>query len=274
MTATIKYHYGSPDVFYPWDAVYDAADNGEFLPATTTKLILAGDEDGRMVFTGNFTVSNGVVTGGTITGFTVKLGTLDLFTGTGYSIDAVKLIEAVKDYQNDDDPFWDLIYNIPLVQQGTGQDDEMWGNDASGTLIAGGGNDKVWGYDGNETIKGNGGHDILSGGWGADKLYGGDGRDAFFFDDDNAIDRVMDFDVKKDKIVLDGYEFEALGNFVGANEFTTGAQTNAHHMLIYNKQTGALSYDSDGNGGTDPVQFAQLSAGLNLTSHNFVIWDD
>jgi serralysin len=35
--------------------------------------------------------------------------------------------------------------------------------------------------------------------------------------------------------------------------------------------TGALSYDSDGFGGTAAVQFAQLSPGLALTNIDFVV---
>jgi Ca2+-binding RTX toxin-like protein len=54
----------------------------------------------------------------------------------------------------------------------------------------------------------------------------------------------------------------------------TGPDTrawDANDYIIYNKTTGALSYDADGSGAAVPVQFAQLSAGLSLVSGDFLI---
>jgi Ca2+-binding RTX toxin-like protein len=274
MPATIKFHFGAPQM-YPWAPFYDVLDNGELQPPEATKITFADDGDRRLVLHGDFTIDNGVVTGGAVTGFSVYVGSLEVIAGSSYDIAATELVDAIEDFQNDNDPFWELIWDVPLVQFGSKQDDEMWGNDLGGKILAGGGNDFVWGYDGNETIKGGGGHDHLSGGWGLDKLVGGTGKDVFsFYDSQGGVDRIMDFDVKQDLIGLNDSNFEAFGGFVSADEFAIGKGTTAHHALIYDKTTGALFYDADGNGGTDPVQFAQLSAGLNLTARNFVMYDD
>ena len=40
---------------------------------------------------------------------------------------------------------------------------------------------------------------------------------------------------------------------------------------MYDSATGALFYDSDGVGGTAAIQFAELSAGLALTSQDFLV---
>ena len=49
------------------------------------------------------------------------------------------------------------------------------------------------------------------------------------------------------------------------------AAVDANDYIVYNKSTGALSYDSNGNGAGGAVQFATLSANLSLTSADFLI---
>ncbi len=41
--------------------------------------------------------------------------------------------------------------------------------------------------------------------------------------------------------------------------------------VLYHRATGDLLYDADGRGGTAPIQFAKLSAGLALTSADFFV---
>ena len=52
---------------------------------------------------------------------------------------------------------------------------------------------------------------------------------------------------------------------------TAGQATTAAHRLIYETDTGALWFDADGTGAGLRVQFALLSAGLQLTEADFLI---
>jgi Ca2+-binding RTX toxin-like protein len=72
--------------------------------------------------------------------------------------------------------------------------------------------------------------------------------------------------------VLDHSIFTALGSAgaLSASMFTTGTP-DADDRIIYNADTGALSYDADGSGSGAAVQFATLAAHLNLTHQDFSI---
>ena len=62
------------------------------------------------------------------------------------------------------------------------------------------------------------------------------------------------------------------GNTLSSGEFFVGAAAHdADDRIIYNSGTGALIYDSDGNGGAGATQFATLAAGLDLTSADFFV---
>ncbi len=133
---------------------------------------------------------------------------------------------------------------------------------------------------GNDTFKNAGGHaGPVHGGDGNDTLIAGPHTDKFVFDATlNAVtnvDRVKHFDPGTDKLILDQTFFAALsgpGNLASA-EFHKGAH--AHDLddrIIYNKHTGALYYDQDGNGvGFAQVEFAKLDKGLNLHASDFVV---
>jgi len=59
---------------------------------------------------------------------------------------------------------------------------------------------------------------------------------------------------------------------LAAERFVVGpAAQDASDNIIYNDVTGALSYDSDGNGAAAAIQFAQLSPGLALTNLDFLV---
>jgi Ca2+-binding RTX toxin-like protein len=148
---------------------------------------------------------------------------------------------------------------LPLVANGTGPLD-LTGN-GSGNLI--GGND---------------GSNVIAGGDGNDELTGRAGQDSFLFDSPlNAafnLDVITDFNAADDTILLDQTIFSSslgLGN-ISSSELVIGAAAqDANDRIIYNPGNGALSYDSDGVGGTAAIQFAALSAGLVLTDLDFLV---
>ena len=127
-------------------------------------------------------------------------------------------------------------------------------------------------------IRGNNGNNIINGGAGDDELTGLGGQDSFLFNTTLSaatnVDAITDFNVAADTILLDDAIFSSslgLGN-ISAGEFVIGATAqDTNDRIIYNSGTGALSYDSDGVGGTDAIQFAQLSTGLALTYLDFVV---
>jgi Ca2+-binding RTX toxin-like protein len=126
-------------------------------------------------------------------------------------------------------------------------------------------------------VTGNNGNNVLNGAGGNDDLVGRGGQDQFLFntafDAANNVDRILDFNVADDTIVLENAVFTTLvaGN-LAAGQFVTGAAAqDANDRVIYNSGTGALFYDSDGVGGAAAIQFATVSAGLGLTSLDFLV---
>ena len=123
---------------------------------------------------------------------------------------------------------------------------------------------------GNDTFKNAGGHaGKVHGGDGNDTLIAGPHTDKFVFDTTlNAatnVDRVKHFDPGTDKLFLDQTFFPALsgpGTLTSA-EFHKGAHAHdADDRIIYNKHTGALFYDPNGNAGgaRGPVRQARQGA--------------
>jgi Ca2+-binding RTX toxin-like protein len=160
--------------------------------------------------------------------------------------------------------------------------------------------DRITGTKDDDYLSGGGGRDILNGGAGKDLLNGGArddileggaGVDTFVFSSDldiAGIDRITDFNGKiGEKIMLNAYVFEELefGSKLpvdfGAKDLGTLASSNfclgrsakdADDRVVYDKATGALYYDADGNGAGAAIQFAQLKAGTALLAECFVIF--
>jgi Ca2+-binding RTX toxin-like protein len=127
-------------------------------------------------------------------------------------------------------------------------------------------------------ITANAGDNVINGGDGDDELTGLGGQDAFLFNtalnEDYNVDVITDFNVADDTIRLDDAIFSAnlgLGN-ISSGELVIGpAALDANDRIIYDSNTGALYYDSDGVGGTAAIQFAELSPGLALTYLDFYV---
>ena len=138
----------------------------------------------------------------------------------------------------------------------------------------------VDGGSGKDTLAGGPAADRLSGGPGADILTGRGGADRFVFDTTlnpaTNTDKITDFRVNTDKIVLDKGDghFLAVGSpgVLGAARFHVGpAAADASDRIIYNPNTGALSYDHDGRGGDPQIRFAALTTHLALDHADFVV---
>ena len=125
-----------------------------------------------------------------------------------------------------------------------------------------------------DAIAGNAGANRLDGKGGADVLTGLGGADSFAFTSalgGGNIDRIADFAPGADKIAL-GHAVFGLGT--GALKpnalFLTGtAAHDGDDRIIYNRATGALFFDADGNGAIKAVQFATVTPGLALTVNDF-----
>ncbi len=132
---------------------------------------------------------------------------------------------------------------------------------------------------GADVLRGGRGNDLLDGGLMADTLIGGKGDDFFRFSTElgaDNIDEIRDFDAASDTILLDSAIFGEAGE-IGVLDFgafhssASGTALDGADRIVYNTDSGALSYDADGLGGVDAIQFAQLQTGLQLGADDFVI---
>ena len=150
-------------------------------------------------------------------------------------------------------------------------------------IVGTSGTDKLIGTSGGDQILGNAGADWLYGKGGADLLTGGAGKDKFVFDTalNGTVDQVLDFNPAEDVFYLDNAVFTKLtgGSFSSPRKISStnledgpGAWANdSNDFLIYDRNTGNLSYDADGNGPGKAIMFAHLQAGLDLSAANFYV---
>jgi Ca2+-binding RTX toxin-like protein len=134
------------------------------------------------------------------------------------------------------------------------------------------------GHSGANTITGNAGDNLLDGLGGKDQVVGGPGADKFRFSTPlNARtnqDRIIDFNPRQgDKILLENAVFTKLSSVgrLSADAFVLGAAKTAGHRILYDPNSGALSYDSNGSLAGAATVFASLPKGLELSSSSFVV---
>jgi Ca2+-binding RTX toxin-like protein len=153
------------------------------------------------------------------------------------------------------------------------------------TALNGTGNalsNQLTGNNSNNILSGAAGNDVLRGGLGNDTLVGGAGNDAFVFttalNASTNRDIVSDFAAaagNNDVFQLDNAVFTKLGAATGAINagfFKLSTQVqDANDFIVYNKATGALFYDANGNGAGAGVQFAVLSNKPTLTAADFAV---
>ena len=116
------------------------------------------------------------------------------------------------------------------------------------------------------------GNDILNGGLGKDILTGGNGKDIFKLTTLSK-DTITDFSVKDDTLQLENSVFSKLiktGVLSTAN-FKVGAATDNNDYVLYNSNTGVVSYDANGNAAGGATQIAVIGAHLALTHLDFFV---
>lgn len=206
------------------------------------------------------------ITAGNITGLSTFVEGVAFINVTGWNIDAPELFGLVA--AGDEEGLRDLLL---------GGDDLITLSNRRDDVDAGGGNDELYGRRGSDNLSGGGGSDLISGGRGNDTMTGGKGADTFVFEDrlilSNA-DVITDFNVSVDLIFLKSSVFAGLGDageVVSSSRFVIGEPQDTSDRLIYDATSGALLYDADGTGAIAAIQFATLSAGLDLTAENFVL---
>ena len=87
------------------------------------------------------------------------------------------------------------------------------------------------------------------------------------------MDKIKDFDVAEDNIILDHAGFDLLNRgHLPADVFNDGSTpVTTDTRIIYAAGTGELSYDADGSGATKAVLFAKVAPGLALIADNFFV---
>jgi Ca2+-binding RTX toxin-like protein len=149
------------------------------------------------------------------------------------------------------------------------------GTNRSDTLTGTSGVDHISGAQGGDKIFGKGGNDVLTGGSDWDK---------FVFDTalgTGNVDTITDFDTRYDYIYLDNAIFTKLGagslsspDRISSSWFEAGSSPKAddsNDYIIYNKTTGVISYDADGNGSGAAIPFAQLAPGTVISYADFFV---
>lgn len=162
--------------------------------------------------------------------------------------------------------------------RGDGDDNRFAGADGDDQLEGGGGNDSLGGQDGDDRLDGGGGDDRLVGGGGRDDLTGGEGADVFVFNrapSEESRDDIGDFEVGVDAISLTRSVFGGLLHSAGdlrEAAFLEGtAATEASHRILYDSASGNIFFDADGSGDDSAVNFATVTAGLDLSASDFIL---
>ncbi|HAX19216.1 MAG TPA: hypothetical protein DCY64_02895 [Hydrogenophaga sp.] len=182
---------------------------------------------------------------------------------------------------------WDMVFSRISYTLGAnveslaleGEDNLNGTGNTLGNYIEGnGGNNVLNGMAGADTLFSGGGNDTLIGGAGNDTLRGGDGNDVFRFDATLSattnLDMIDDFVTGTDKIQLENSIFTRLTvvGALSADNFVVGEfAQDANDFIIYNAETGVLSYDRDGSGTASAVVFSELVGLPVLAYTDFVV---
>ena len=125
------------------------------------------------------------------------------------------------------------------------------------------------------SLDGGNGHDTLTGGEGKDQFIFGSGPGSGTYFDAESSDVITDFTRGSDKLALNFWTFQALGNggiFASAFKVISGGgMVDASDRLLYDQTTGQLFYDRDGNGAAERWQIAVFSNQAQLSVTDFIL---
>jgi Ca2+-binding RTX toxin-like protein len=151
---------------------------------------------------------------------------------------------------------------------------DFTGGSGSDTVTGAAAADRLLGGSGSDLLRGGGGNDFISGNAGNDVLTGGAGVDTFQFSGplgSIGVDQITDYTSGQDVILLSFVDFAIGSPMTAAFRLGTAAQ-DANDRLIYDRPTGRLFYDLDGNGAGTKVLFVKLDAGTLLRAADFDIF--
>lgn len=280
MLPQIETLVGSPVTFPFFPALYYYAEDalrGDLQSPTTSKITVIAADGVRIVFEGDFTVAGGDVTGGTMTQFTVFAGSTKVVEGTGYDVDAAALFDALQTYETDSAPFQQLVFDQATKFKGSQYDDTLYGTEHNDKLVGRAGNDTLFGVFGDDIVKGGKGDDLLFSFGGMSKLWGGADDDLFAFLIDPmipsaGIGKIKDFHVGEDLIGLETFDDSLTPGYLAKAQFHKGTEaTKAGHLIIYDKASGKIYFDIDGNGIEAQFQFAKVTPGTKLGASDFYV---
>lgn len=143
--------------------------------------------------------------------------------------------------------------------------------------VLGSGNVNISGNELDQTLVGGAGLNVIDGKEGNDTLWGLGGNDFFAFttalNASTNVDTIMDFNAAFDTIRIDDAIFTALSSGPGvlnAAEFYMGtAAHDADDRIVYDRVSGNVMYDADGNGAGAAVTFAVVANKTTLTNADF-----
>jgi parallel beta-helix repeat protein len=145
----------------------------------------------------------------------------------------------------------------------------LTGNSLSNTLSGNSASNRIIGSGGHDTVNGGGGNDILS---------GGSGNDVFLFNTAPSKsvnkDTITDFNSAYDTFRLENSIFKALTKTGILNKsyfVTSSTAKDSNDFVGYNKTTGDLWYDSNGNKSGGQVSFANIGKNKAIAYHDFVV---
>ncbi len=273
----LKLLTGDP-VADPLSPYFNALFNGDLQTPTASMIVVSEPSGGRIVFTGNSTVVGSDVTAGTVTGYDVFAGSTKVSKASGLSIEAASLFDALQGFDVNSGPFFDIFDNIALKVVGSNLDDRINGTNLNDTLLGRDGNDQLDGSPGNDILKGGKGNDFIWGHGGFDKLQGDAGLDVFHFEVDSmtlpvGYDKIKDFTPGEDLIdIAFNVPNHPPPGYLGDQYFHKGHSATApDQLVIYDKKSGDISIDFDGNGPGAQFLLAAVKAHTKLHADDFYV---